>query len=90
MAKLNKSELIEAVKNETGLKSTEAEKAVNIVLDTIKKTVKAGDEAGFVGFGTFKTVKRAARTGKNPQTQKPIKIPAKTVVKFKPSKNFLD
>lgn len=81
---MNKGQLIEAVAKKAGLSKKDATNAVNAMIDTIKKNVKKG--VTLVGFGTFKTVKRKARTGRNPQTGEAIKIKAKNVVKFKPGK----
>ena len=57
-------------------------------MDTIEKTVKKGDKVTLVGFGTFEPRKRAARTGRNPQTGKEIKIGARTVPVFSAGKKF--
>ena len=54
------------------------------------KTVKAGDEIALIGFGTFKSAERAARTGRNPATSKEIKIPASVLPKFVAGKMFKD
>jgi len=63
-----------------------AEEAVTCVLDTITKTLKKGQSVTLVGFGTFSVGRRKARIGRNPQTGKEIKIPAKKVPKFSPGK----
>ncbi len=68
----------------------EAEDAVNTVIDSIKKSLKKGDKVSIVGFGTFSVTKRAARTGRNPQTGEVLKIKAKKVPKFSPGKEFKD
>jgi integration host factor beta subunit len=68
----------------------EAEDAVNTVIDSIKKSLKKGDKVSIVGFGTFSVTKRAARTGRNPQTGETLKIKAKKVPKFSPGKEFKD
>jgi len=68
----------------------EAEDAVNTVIDSIKKSLKKGDKVSIVGFGTFSVTKRAARTGRNPQTGEALKIKAKKVPKFSPGKEFKD
>ncbi len=84
---MNKAELIEAVAKETCTKA-EAGNAVNLVFDTIAKALKKGDSVTLVGFGTFVVRKRKARIGRNPQTGKEIKIPAKKVPAFKPGKEL--
>ena len=68
----------------------EADAAVNAVIDSIKKSLKKGDKVSIVGFGTFSVTKRAARTGRNPQTGEALKIKAKKVPKFSPGKEFKD
>ena len=67
-----------------------AERCVNAVIDGIKKGVKKDKSVQVVGFGTFSIRKRAARTGRNPQTGETIKIKASKSVAFKPSKTFKD
>lgn len=79
---MNKSELIEATAKAADLSKAAAERAVSAVVDAIVKAVAKGDAVTLVGFGTFKAAKRAARTGKNPKTGAPLKIPATTVPKF--------
>jgi len=87
---MNKSELIEAVASKTETPKTAAAKAVEAVLGTIAETVAKGDSVSVIGFGTFESRKRAARTGKNPQTGAAIKIAASTVPAFRPGKGFKD
>ena len=83
---MNKAQLIEAVAKQTKLSKKDTTNAVNATIETIKKNVNKG--VTLVGFGTFKTVRRKARTGRNPQTGEKIRIGAKKVVKFKPGKGF--
>ncbi|MBL0084608.1 MAG: HU family DNA-binding protein [Saprospiraceae bacterium] len=85
---MNKGEMIDAVAAAAGITKGQAGDAVNTVFDTIQKTLKKGDKAQFVGFGTFSVSKRAAREGRNPLTGKTIKIAAKNVVKFKAGTAF--
>ncbi|MCF7862024.1 HU family DNA-binding protein [Candidatus Woesearchaeota archaeon] len=82
---MNKSELVEHVAKQTGMTKADSEKALNAVLSGVMKGVKK-DPVQLVGFGTFRVVKTKARTGINPQTKQPIKIPSKKVMKFKASK----
>jgi DNA-binding protein HU-beta len=86
---MNKEDLINEVAKTTCSKA-EAGKAVNAVLDSVKKALKKGDKVTLVGFGTFSVAKRAARTGRNPQTGKAIKIAAKKVPKFTAGKKLKD
>jgi len=83
---MNKAQLIAEVAKKANLSKKDATNAINATIDTIKKNVKKG--VTLVGFGTFKVVKRKARTGRNPQTGEKIRIKAKNVVKFKPGKGL--
>ena len=87
---MNKSELIEAVAAKTEMTKAAAGRAVEAVLDSIAETVAKGDTVSVIGFGTFESRKRAARTGKNPQTGEALKIAATTVPAFKAGKAFKD
>jgi len=78
---MNKADLVEALVTVVGKKSV-AEDAINCALDAIAKALKKGEKVTLIGFGTFSVAKRAARTGRNPQTGKAIKIKAKKVPKF--------
>ncbi|MBI2722332.1 MAG: HU family DNA-binding protein [Bacteroidetes bacterium] len=80
---MNKSELIEAIASGAKLTKADAGRALDATIESIHKALKKGDRIGLVGFGSFSVAKRAARTGRNPQTGKEIKIAAKKVVKFK-------
>ena len=86
---MNKGDLVKAVMKVVGGKNL-AEGAINCVLDTIAATLKKGDKVTLIGFGTFSVAKRAARTGRNPQTGKAIKIRAKKVPKFVAGKKLKD
>ncbi len=80
---MNKSDLVSAMASAAGITKTQAQSALNSFCDSTSAALKAGDKLILVGFGTFSVSKRAARTGRNPQTGKEIKIAAKNVVKFK-------
>ncbi len=80
---MNKTQLIEAVAEKSGLTKVDAKKAVEAFSETIEETLKAGDKVAFVGFGSFSVSERSARTGINPRTREAIQIAAKKVVKFK-------
>jgi len=82
---LNKADLVEEVGKVVGSKRM-ADRAVSCVLEAIKKGLKKGHAVTLVGFGTFSVGKRKARVGRNPQTGKEIKIPARKVPKFTPGK----
>ena len=87
---MNKQELVAAIAAEAGLTKAASEKAVNAFVNAVAKSLKKGDSVQLVGFGTFKVGKRAARTGRNPQTGKEIKIAAKKVAQFKAGKALSD
>lgn len=87
---MNKTELIEEVAKKTNLSKKDAGNAVTAVFDTIEKQLSKKDKVQLVGFGTFETRKRSARTGRNPQTGKEIKIAATTAPAFKPGKALKD
>lgn len=87
---MNKTELIAAVAEKSGISKKDAEKAVAATLDTIVETVAAGDKIQLVGFGTFEQRTRNARTGCDPRTGKSIEIPASKVPAFKAGRQFKD
>ena len=80
---MNKAQLVGAIASEAKMTKVEARKALDAFLNVTSKSLKKGERVALVGFGTFGIAKRAARTGRNPQTGKAIKIAAKKVVKFK-------
>ncbi len=79
---MNKTELIEIVAKDADISKAAAENALAATIAAIVKTVAKGDTVTLVGFGTFKSSKRAARIGRNPQTGKELKIAATTVPRF--------
>ena len=80
---MNKAELIDAIASEAGLSKADAKKALDAFVSATTGALKKGDRISLVGFGSFSVSKREARTGRNPQTGKEIKIAAKNVVRFK-------
>jgi len=80
---MTKAELIEKVAKEAKITKAAANKSIDAVIDGVTKALKKGDKVTLVGFGTFSISKRKARTGRNPQTGKPIKIAARKVARFK-------
>jgi len=80
---MNKAELIEKISEDAEISKKEAGAALDSFTDAVAKALKKGDKVTLVGFGTFSVSKRAARTGRNPQTGAAIKIKAKKVAKFK-------
>lgn len=85
---MNKAELVEYVAKGAELTKADAQRAVESVFEGISKTLKKGDDARFVGFGSFSISKRAATTGRNPRTGEAIKIKASKNVKFKAGKEL--
>lgn len=87
---MNKTDLINKVAESTGLKKKDAELAVNGVFDAIEEALASGDKVQIIGFGTFETRQRSARSGRNPQTGETINIPASTIPAFKPGNKLKD
>ncbi|MCW3596794.1 HU family DNA-binding protein, partial [Burkholderia cenocepacia] len=79
---MNRAELVEILASKNDLSKAATNAVLDTLIDTIQTAVKKGDIVQLVGFGTFKSTKRAARTGKNPATGATLKIPASTVPKF--------
>ena len=80
---MNKAELVDSIAAEAKLTKADAGRALEAFVSATTKALKKGDRVALVGFGSFSVSKRAARTGRNPQTGKAIKIAAKKVAKFK-------
>ena len=87
---MNKGDLVAKIADSAGLTKAQAEKALNSFIAETITALKAGDKITLMGFGTFSAVTRAARTGRNPQNGKPLKIAAKTNGKFSPGKSLKD
>ena len=85
---MNKEELVQEISKKAKVTQKEAGEVLNSLVETVQKTVAKGQKVTLVGFGTFEARKRAARTGRNPQTGKEIKIAAKTVPAFSAGKKF--
>jgi DNA-binding protein HU-beta len=83
---MNKNELVDAVAAKSGLTKKDAKNAVDATLDVITEALKNKDTVAFIGFGTFSTTERAARTAKVPGSDKIVNVPASTAVKFKVGK----
>lgn len=86
--KMNKEELVKEIADKAKISQKSTGEVVASILETIQKTVAKGKKVTLVGFGSFEARKRAARTGRNPQTGKEIKIAAKTVPAFSAGKKF--
>ena len=87
---MNKEELVKEISKKSKVSQKTAGDVLAAVLETVAKTVAKGKKVTLVGFGTFEPRKRAARTGRNPQTGAAIKIAAKTVPAFSAGKKFKD
>ena len=85
---MNKTQLIEAVAEKSGLTKKDSEKAVAAVIDTVVSTLAKGEKVQLVGFGTFETRVHKERTNINPQTGEKQLIPETTVPAFKPGRSF--
>jgi DNA-binding protein HU-beta len=87
---MNKEELINQIAGDADISKTQAKAALESFTESVKKSLKKGGKVSLVGFGTFSKGRRAARTGRNPQTGASIQIAAKNTIKFKAGKDFSD
>lgn len=87
---MNKTELIDAIADSSGLSKADAERALNGFVEATTKALKKGDQVALVGFGTFSVRDRSARTGRNPRTGETIQIPASKAPGFKAGKALKD
>lgn len=91
---MNKSELVQALANETDMTKADAQRTVDALFNTrggiVASALKRGERVQITGFGTFETRKRKARTGRNPRTGEEIKIGATTSPTFRPGKALKD
>ena len=87
---MNKTELIAAMAETSGLSKKDCETALNAFAAEVEKALKAGDKVQLVGFGSYEVKERAARTGRNPKTKEPIEIPASKAPVFKAGKALKD
>ncbi|CAM1341013.1 HU family DNA-binding protein [Tenacibaculum amylolyticum] len=87
---MNKSDLIDAMAADAGISKAAAKAALDSLTNNVTSALKKGDKVALVGWGTWSVSKRAARSGRNPQTGKEIQIAAKNVVKFKAGAGLSD
>ena len=87
---MNKAQLIDSMAEKSGLTKADAKKALDAFIGSTTAALKGGDRVSLVGFGSFGVSERGARTGRNPQTGKEIKIAAKKVVRFKAGADLSD
>ncbi|MGH9390937.1 MAG: HU family DNA-binding protein [Vicinamibacteria bacterium] len=85
---MTKTELIDTLTKETGLEKKHTKSFLEGLTSVIEKQMRKGGIVPLTGLGKFKVVRRKARMGRNPATGEPIKIPAKTVVRFSVAKNL--
>ncbi len=88
--KISKLEFVEKLAKDTGLSKTDAARAIESFIEQVTKALARGKKVTLTGFGTFSMRRRAARTGRNPQTNETIKIAASNVPAFKPGKGLRD
>ncbi len=81
-----KADLVNKIAKEMDISKQEAETGVNFFFQTMKEALLRGEEIELRGFGSFRFRKRGARSGRNPRTGKPVQVPSKKVLYFKPSK----
>ena len=87
---MNKTELVAAVAEKTGLTKKDAERVVSAAVDTITQALCEGEKVQLSGFGIFEVKEREARVGRNPRTKETIQIPATKLPAFKASKTLKD
>lgn len=85
---MNKMELIAAMAEETGFTKADAEKALSAFIHQVEAALKDGEKVQITGFGYFEVKERAARIGRNPQTNEEVSIPASKVPVFKAGKSL--
>lgn len=87
---MNKGQLIEKVSHECAISKKAAEAVIDCTVENIIKAVTKGDDVRLMGFGSFKNVKRKAKTARNPKTGEAVEVPAKFAPKFQAAKDFKD
>ena len=87
---MNKTDLIAAAAQSTGLTKKDTERVINAALDAVTAALVKGEKVQMSGFGTFEVKEREPRVGRNPRTKEAVEIPATSVPVFKPSKALKD
>ena len=87
---MNKQELISSVASKTKMSKTSILNITDALFDTIESSLKKGQKVQMVGFGSWSKIRRKARTGRNPQTGKPLNIPSRNVAKFSMGSHLYD
>ena len=90
MSNVTKADMIDKMAKEVGLSKKQANEAIDSVITNVTKALKKGDKVTFVGFGTFISRKRKARTARNPRTGDSIHVPARKVPVFRPGASLKD
>ena len=85
---MNKTDLIAAVAEASGVSKKDAERVLNASIDKITQELARGGRVHLSGFGIFEVKSRQAKIGRNPATREPVQIPATRVPTFKPSQNL--
>ena len=86
---MNKSDLVNEVSVITGLTKTKSSETIDAIVSVIEKSLSKGEKVNLVGFGSWETSKRSERVARNPKTGEEVKVPAKTVARFKPGSNLI-
>ncbi|MFB3779390.1 MAG: HU family DNA-binding protein [Bryobacteraceae bacterium] len=87
---MTKADLIEEVSRVVELTRKESEEIVEVIFDSVVRSLRTGDKIEIRGFGSFRTRERQARVGRNPKTGARVEVPAKRIPYFKPSKELKD
>ena len=87
---MKKADLVDAIAGKSGAPKAQVQQLVEEVFDLMAEALVRGEKIDLRGFGTFSVRESAARTGRNPQTNEPISIPARRVPAFKPGKELKD
>lgn len=87
---MNKTELVNAIAEKSGLGKAEAKRALDAALEAVSEALASDDKVALIGFGTFSVANKEERTGINPRTKETITIPARKVIKFKPGSELND
>ena len=85
---MNKKQLVAKIADKLGVTKKETAAFLDAFVEVVTEALSRGENVKLVGFGTFEVIHKKERKGVNPQTKKPIKIPAKKVPKFKPGKDL--
>ena len=85
---MNKGELVDAIASDANISKTDAEGALNAIINAVQSAITAGEKVTLPGFGTFSPTLRKARTGMDPRTRAPLHIPERKSAKFSVGSKF--